>query len=315
MGVRKTAKLVAIQPERLRCDCIPPAQFVLHEVGITGSDTGIPIDIRQVVPVSLALYQKLREMLESLVADGLLFSVLSLHIVQFSAPPLGTASREQLVAQRQCFHVEAELLEQVLVNVQRVLRMDDRMLVKDESGVALVFPEVDRAGIEGILERVFDSVCLLQSQTLEPPLTHETCIVLGCGTFDAARHHGHASSAPALPPLFTLYQQIGCAVHVLNLRPVLAAQLYSAPSHEQNVVPFMQLPTSLPAHLMDIIPFSVACELRCAPVGCEDQGLTVALLDPCNKFAIHYLQQLTGLTIFPVQCEEEALNILLTHGW
>jgi hypothetical protein len=315
VGVRKTTKLVVIKPEGSHCACIPPAQFVLHEVGITGSDTGIPMDIRQVVPVSLTLYQKLREMLEPLATDGLLFSVLSLHIVQFSAPPLGSGSQGQLVAQRQCFHVAAELLEQVMVNVQRVLRLDDRMLVKDEAGVAFVFPEVDRAGIEGILERVFGSVSLLQSQTLEPPLTHETCIMLGCGTYNAARHARQVSSAPALPPLFTLYQQMGCAVHLLNLRPVLAAQLHSTGSHEQNSAPFMQLPTTLPAHLVHVIPFSVACELCCAPVGREHQRLTVALLDPGNEQAIHYLQQLTGLTIFPVQCEEEALNTLLTNGW
>jgi hypothetical protein len=67
--------------------------------------------------------------------------------------------------------------------------------------------------------------------------------------------------------------------------------------------------------LTHLIPHRIALELRCVPVGREHQNLTVAMVDPTNSTIISRLQQLTGLTIFPVACAEQQLDSLLTTDW
>ncbi len=86
-------------------------------------------------------------------------------------------------------------------------------------------------------------------------------------------------------------------------------------SRSASNVPFMQLPAQLPSRLRQLIPYHIALELRCAPVGRDHQYLTVAMADPNNSNAVHALRELTGLTIFPVACDISALNALLGTKW
>ncbi len=82
-----------------------------------------------------------------------------------------------------------------------------------------------------------------------------------------------------------------------------------------NGIPFMQLPSRLPQRLKQLIPYELALELRCAPVGRDHNRLTVAMAHPSNMHAIERLREVTGMTIFPVSCETRALETLLTNGW
>jgi hypothetical protein len=77
----------------------------------------------------------------------------------------------------------------------------------------------------------------------------------------------------------------------------------------------MQLPTCLSASLQQLIPYPLALELRCAPVGREHNRLTVAMANPGDLQALDHLQAATDMIIFPVSCEREALEILLASGW
>ena len=80
-------------------------------------------------------------------------------------------------------------------------------------------------------------------------------------------------------------------------------------------IPFMQLPDRLPSRLKQLIPYQVALELSCVPVGRDHHCLTVAMADPSNISALRSLRVVTGLAIFPVSCDVAALNALLRNKW
>jgi Type II secretion system (T2SS), protein E, N-terminal domain len=179
-----------------------------------------------------------------------------------------------------------------------------------------------------ILERVARNISLLQAETVIPPLKRETDIVLGIGSYP--------ESGPSLEQL--LYYA-GVTAQRFTLRPAITAQLWGVMSTMTEVgdtvsatrnqdqqkapdatkpvgnVPFMQLPAQLPARLKHLIPYDIALELRCVPVGRDHQYLTVAMADPNNIGTVHRLREITGLTIFPVSCDISALNALLINKW
>ena len=106
----------------------------------------------------------------------------------------------------------------------------------------------------------------------------------------------------------------------INVEEIIASSVQDIsdgkkPAQILRNVPFMQLPTKLPTRLKQLIPHSIALELRCAPVGRDHHCLTVAMADPTNTVAIDYLTAKTGLTIFPVSCDVTVLDMLLASKW
>ena len=92
----------------------------------------------------------------------------------------------------------------------------------------------------------------------------------------------------------------------------------SAPVYQQCAIPFMDLfdvPKVLPPRLTRLLPRALAHELRCVPVGRSSRSLTVAMADPTNADSVQRLQDVTGMTIFPVSCDEDDLNIFITENW
>jgi len=303
------------------CQCLPLAVAYQEDASFKREDDTLDCD--QMVLISPALNSRLHILLRTLLPRMEPLSLLVLHMSQLESAPL--APHSNLLYKRRRYHASPALLEQVLTSVQRVIRVDDKMLIHEDTGVAIVFPGVDQQGMQIILERVYSSVCLLQAETLIPPLTRETTISLGIGTYPV----------PATSPDM-LYQHVGQAVQRLVLRPAITAQLRGVKpisvhdGMEQGVrtkkgeihadvdlagIPFMDLPRVLPARLTQLVPFDIAVELRCVPVGREHQCLTVAMLHPTDSIAVRHLQMTTGMTVFPVACDESALNSLLTRAW
>jgi hypothetical protein len=100
--------------------------------------------------------------------------------------------------------------------------------------------------------------------------------------------------------------------------PVQANDRNSAPVYRQCAVPFMDLfdvPKVLPLRLTRLLPRTLAHELRCVPLGRSSRGLTVAMADPTNTDTVQRLQDVTGMTIFPVSCDEDDLNIFIKENW
>lgn len=282
------------------CRCLPfsPLHYGAQQEGV--------VDHEQMVPVPLALNNRVRTVLELLFPGVIPLSILILHISQQEY----VHGMEQ--PERRRYHAPAGLLEQVMVNVSRVIRVGDQQIVHENAGAAIIFPNVDQQGVCSIVERVYHSIDLLQAETVIPPLKRETAIMLGVG-----------SSPAAGTSLEDLLYQAGYVARSLVLRPAIAIFPYEFAGQPQqrlqagtsSVFPFMELPQELSQDLKHLIPYHLARELKCAPVGQDHHSLTVAMLDPGDMNSVRRLQGETGLNIFPVACSSEELQSLLAHQW
>ncbi len=293
--------------ERELCSC-PPLSLA------AGSDNSAREGLN--IPVAPSLSNALRTTLARLFPRATPLSLLLLHITQFEHLLLSPTS--PIVYRRLRYHAPASLLEQVVRIVRRTLRADDLILTDEQgSGAALLFPEVDQEGISCIAARVSSSIHLLQAETVTPPLHYETEIMFGAGSYP------RPADSPEV--LFACTAQVR---ECIMFRPAVlpqAAAPQANPSDSARTtspakaptggIPFMQIPSRLPTRLKQLIPYSLALDLRCAPVGRDHNRLTVAMANPADTRAISHLRETTGLAIFPVACETSALETLLASGW
>ncbi|GAC1682943.1 MAG: hypothetical protein PVS3B3_03440 [Ktedonobacteraceae bacterium] len=251
----------------------------------------------------------------------------------------------EVVHKRRRYHPTAGVVEQILTNVRRAVRTEDSLYLDTGKGAAILFPDVDQRGAYSILERVYNNVNLLQAETIVPPLTHETDIVLGIASYPEQG-----------PSLEQVLASAGRVVHRLTLRPAIAMHLWDTmPSTESTLppdtlldstyndgdaqhttlhvspvtqsasmspstqdtmpIPFLRLPTTLSTRLKNILPYKIASQLRCVPVGRDHNRLTLAMADPTDADVIHTLYERTGCSIFPVSCDKDALEALLAEPW
>jgi Type II secretion system (T2SS), protein E, N-terminal domain len=270
------------------------------------------------------LHNDIRAHLHSYFPRSTPLSLLLLHISQLEH--IHIAPQTAVLHKRQRLHAPASFLEQVLVNVRRAIRSSDQLLIHEGTGAALVLPAVDQAGMYSILERVYQSVSLLQSETVIPPLKRETDIVIGIGSYPEPSislemllcHTGNTARRLTLRPAIMAHIWSGEDTTPIAMQPlehfVEQAEQVSENKVHSNV-PFMQLPAKLPSRLKNLIPYSTALELHCAPVGRDHHYLTVAMEDPTNRETLQRLRAITGMTIFPVTCEIVALHALLAEKW
>jgi Type II secretion system (T2SS), protein E, N-terminal domain len=208
----------------------------------------------------------------------------------------------------------------VMVNVRRVMRTEDQVLLQEHVGAAIILPDVDAQGAYSILERVYRSISLLQAETVIPPLELDTTLLMGMGTYP--------ESGPSVEQL--LYSA-GMTARRFTLRSAITTQMWDMQSllaaederedeqaqgsKGQPGVPFMRLPKEVPQRLKHFLPYPLALELRCAPVGRDHHCLTVAMVDPTGSGNIDRLRAVTGMAIFPVCCDLEELYTLLAKKW
>ena len=303
------------------CTCLPLSR--LHQEACE-DHAEHPAQSAEVTPATLELNSFLRAHLENYFPRSTPLSILLLHISQLEHIHLTPNSA--IFHKRHRYHVQASLLEQILTNVRRNIRSSDHILVHVGASIVILLPDVDQEGSQALLERVYHSINLLQPETVIPPLKRETEITLGIGSYPK----------PGVSLKELLYQT-GFVASRITLRPAVTTQLHGTPStglgeinqfdrnqdeeHDSLVVarncgmPFMQLPARLSARLKHLIPYTLACELRCAPVGRDHNRLTVAMAFPGDAQAIDRLRSTTDMTIFPVACEAQALDDLLEQSW
>lgn len=313
-----------------RCRCLPPS--VLHQVSIDEQQQG-GLDNVQVTPITAELKSHLHRILSASFPRSTPLSLLLLHISQLEH--ILTAKQATTPYQYLRLHAPSSFLDQVLVNVRRTIRAGDQILVHEGIAAVIIFPDVDQQGIYRIAERVYQSIGLLQAETVIPPLRRITDVLIGVGSYPE----------PAAS-LEELLYHIGVIAQKLTFRPAIGRQLRSAKSTHTPVdqgqqsplekgksqgegsnghvlprqaynghIPFMQLPPRVPRRLQQIIPYQLALAIGCVPVGRDRNRLTIAMADPTNKDALSQLEKVTGLTIFAVSCETEVLKELLTSGW
>ncbi len=314
-------------PTAERCRCQP---LSLVQASLLYEQNDEEMDCDKITPATSELNSSIRMQLSNFFPRSTALSILLLHVSQLEH--IHIAPQAAILHKRLRYHAPASFLEQVLVNMRRTIREGDQILLHKGVGAAIIFPDVDAQGIFDILERVYRNISLLQAETVIPPLKRETDIVMGVGSFPEAG-----------PSLEHLLHRVSLTARRFTLRPAITTQLWSLNQHnseEEAVaassqfqdtqdlvqtaarpgkvhsnVPYMNLPVQLPSRLKQLIPYQVANELRCAPVGRDHHCLTVAMVDPTNSALIHTLHELTGLTIYPVSCDISALNMLLANKW
>ena len=303
------------------CTCLPLSR--LHrEVWEKHAENST--QLIEMTPATLELDSCLRAQLENYFPRSTPLSILLLHISQLEHIHINPKSA--ISHKRHRYHVPASLLDQVLINVRRTIRSSDNILVHAGASIAIMLPDVDQEGAQSLLERVYHSINLLQPETVIPPLKRETEITLGIGSYPKPG-----------ASLEELFYQTGFIASRITLRPAVTTQLHGTRSiglvevnlYDRNQdkeddsfvaarnsgIPFMQLPAHLSSRLKHLIPYSLACELRCVPVGRDHSRLTVAMAFPGDTQAIDRLCSKTGMTIIPVACEAQALNGLLEQSW
>ncbi len=317
-----------------RCRCLPPS--VLHQASIDEQQQG-GLDNAQVTPITPELKSHLHRILSASFPRSTPLSLLLLHVTQLEH--VLTAKQATTSYQYLRLHPPSSFLDQVLVNVRRTIRAGDQILAHEGIAAAIIFPDVDQQGIYKIAERVYQSISLLQAETVIPPLRRITDVLIGVGSYPE----------PAAS-LEELLYHIGLIAHKLTFRPAIGRQLRSSKSIHTSAdkvpgqqsplekrksqgkgsnehisslpkqacngsIPFMQLPSQIPGRLKHIIPYHLALAIGCVPVGRDHNRLTIAMADPTNMDALAQLEKVTGLTIFAVSCETEALKELLTNAW
>jgi hypothetical protein len=308
--VRYPASTEHLSQTQALCSCTPPGSFVL---AATAAEEDQERN-EELIPLASALTRDLQRALASYFPRSTPFSLLLLHITQFEYIQMPPTSL--VVHKRVNCHAPASFLAQVIHPIRRTLRASDLVLMDEcGSGAALLFPQVDRVGIACIAERVSRSINLLQAETVVPPLRQQTEIVLGADSYPEA----------ADSPEELLIQSARVREKVIFRPAVLPEPVplrsrairASKPGRRdaEQGVPFMQIPSRLPTRLRQLIPYALALELRCAPVGRDHNRLTVAMANPADARAVGHLREVTGMTIFPVSCELSALETLLASNW
>ena len=314
--IQYSAPAERLSPLQELCSCAPPGSFV---------STGTLINQEQelweeAVPIAPELNRRLQTALDNYFSQATPFSLLLFHITQFEHIQMPPDS--SVVHKKVGCHAPASFLEQVLHPIRRTLRTSDRMLVDERgTGAVFLFPLVDRVGITRIAERISRCINLLQAETIVPPLRQQTEVTLGIGSYPESA----ASLKELLVRTGQVHERIAFRPAVLPEPMLLHTRTTSgSPQAHQNAsrsagaaqnVPFMQIPSRLPSRLKQLIPHTLALELRCAPVGRDHNRLTVAMADPADTRALYHLREATGMTIFPVSCELSALETLLASNW
>ena len=302
------------------CLCVPPGSVMLAQM----SASEIQESRGEAILLAPTLNSALQSALMSHFPCSMPLSLLLLHITQFEY--IQTSPDLSGVHKRVNCHAPASFLAQVLHSTRRVLRASDLVLFDEcGSGAAFLFPQVDRVGIARITERILHSINLLQAETVVPPLREQTEIVFGTSSYpelalspeelliQASVVRERVVFRPAvLPDSVPLRARTARARETTRRGTAQGGRGRAA--HPQGV-PFMQIPSRLPTRLKQLIPYSLALELRCAPVGRDHNRLTVAMANPADTQAIYQLREVTGMTIFPVSCEPSALEILLASNW
>ena len=330
-----------VNPEPDLCSCAPISSLCL----LTTQESepgGWQDEDNQLLPVPPTLSTLLRTHVQLLLPSCTSLSILLLHVSQLE--DIHITSETEVVHKRKRYHPSASIVEQIVTNVRRAVRLEDSMYLDTGKGAAVIFPNVDQQGAYSILERVYNNVNLLQAETIVPPLEYETDIVLGIGSYPEQGESVEQLLASAGRVLYRLTLRPAITSHLWDTMPVAEstfpfhdafdAEMHDhkdtepaflalphtaltalPPTQDSTPIPFLRLPATVSKRLKSLLPYRLATQFSCVPVGRDHNRLTLAMEDPTDTSAISLLRENTGLSIFPVSCNKNALNALLAEPW
>lgn len=309
------------------CCCRPPS---LLAAAIGERHQPFALDLEQITPVSPELYGHLGKRLNTLFPRSMPFSLALLHVAQ-------SEQVEDAVSRKTTYyHAPPALLDEVMTQIRRSIRRNDYLLTHEGVGAAMLFPGIDERGMYGIIERLYHNISQIRAADVVLPLALETTIAMGVGSYPAPSSSVeqllYAASTTAyrlvLPAAFSgngwedrrrsSEQPLAWEEDERDTRdhlPAFAIDHAFTRLPLSRSAPYMQLPGRIPARLKQLIPYDVARSVQCVPVGRNHHSLTVAMANPRNAAQVHTLQELTSLAIFPVSCDLDELQVLLSDPW
>ena len=335
----KTSEMMKNVSELEICSC-PPLSTLCQQSASEKLEEDE--EYEQLLPVSPTLNSRIRTRMQELLASTPSVSILLLHVSQLEN--IYITPETEVVHKRKRFHPSTNVVEQVVTNVRRAVRVEDDVFIDTGKGAAILFPHVNRQGAYIILERVYNSVNLLQAETIVPPLTLETDIMLSIASYPeqgqsleavlacAGRVMQHLTLRPAItqhlwdtmPPAehplpfldaFDLELRDNENTQSTPLVHFLAEQDTHSATQDTTPVPFLQLPSSLSKRMKSLLSYKMATQFSCVPVGRDHNRLTLAMANPMDAAAISAIHERTGMSIFPVSCNKDALETLLAEPW
>jgi Type II secretion system (T2SS), protein E, N-terminal domain len=194
-----------------------------------------------------------------------------------------------------------------LLNAMRAHTGQSHLVWLKETTCYFLFPEASPQGGDIVQHRLWKalakSILIMSENTIalpcamtighstypEPSPTIEQCLNDAL-TQCAMQQHNHATQAPSLPAedLSIMARQFG--------------------------VPYLSfLPRTFSNKIKRLIRPELAQELRCFPLGCARNTLTVAMSNPQDNYILDRLKQETGMHIFPVLIHPDELQNALEH--
>lgn len=311
----------------LRCYCRPPS---LQSAAIGEKRQAFALDLEQITPLSSELYAHLSKRLGTLFPRSAPFSLVLLHIAQVER------AGEMPARKTAYYHAPPALLDEVMARIRRSVRRNDYILTHEGVGAALLFPGIDERGIYGIIERIYHNISLISNEESLLSLAPDTMIVMGVSSYpspsssveqllNASSRTAYRFALPSGSRKDPCERDESNTVQPLSWEederdtrdrlPVVDFDCSFTRLPLTRSAPYMQLPARVLPRLKQIIPYDVARAVQCVPVGRNHHSLTVAMASPRNTVHIHLLQEVTGLTIFPVSCDPDALQLLLADSW
>lgn len=107
------------------------------------------------------------------------------------------------------------------------------------------------------------------------------------------------------------FEQSKKASQQIVTQPVVGTAELAAQARQLHIPYLSMLPRQLPTNIKRLISTGLAQELHCYPLGCEQDKLTVAMLNPQDQQALERLRQETGMRIFPVLTSSRELQRVL----
>jgi Type II secretion system (T2SS), protein E, N-terminal domain len=196
---------------------------------------------------------------------------------------------------------------QILSTIRRRIRRSDLVWLKDTTYYFLL-PEANLQGGNIVQNRLWK-------------VLQETILKLGENAIDI--FHAMTIGCSAYPnPSRTLEECISDA-QVAQMRFELSCndniELSQAEPDlsmraRQLGVPYLPfLPRTFPNKIKRLFRLELARELRCFPLGCTHNTITVAMSDPHDSQLLDRLQRETGMRIFPVLIHPDELENALEH--
>jgi hypothetical protein len=148
---------------------------------------------------------------------------------------------------------------------------------------------------------------------LDQLVEREPAMTLAQGQPSAAQEKASKAATHLRPPLTVPFAAEFSSEARLALRgrePMQRAEPLARARARTLGVPYIAPPQRIPGSVRNLLPVEVMRQLQCLPIGRDRNALTVALADPTDSGVLHQLREITGLNIFPVMTDPDALEAL-----